>query len=393
MLILGTRPEVIKLAPVIRALQDRAAEFTTRVVNTGQHDELFDTAAAALGVQVDVDLAIMQANQDLFHVGSATLQKLRAEVLDYRPEVVLVQGDTASAFFGALAGFFAHAVVGHVEAGLRSGSKWAPYPEEIFRRLTDVLGDLFFVPTAGARANLMREGFSPEQIHVTGNTVVDAVLGIARGNGQFHSSHLSALLEAGRQTVLITVHRRESFGDAIRGVFRAIGRLADRHPNVSFVYPVHPNPNVRRPAHELLDGRANVVLVDPVSYPDLVALMQRSILVLTDSGGIQEEAPSFGVPVLVLREVTERPEGVAAGVARLVGTEEDRVFHEADRLLSDPQARTVFAKTANPYGDGRAGERIVDLVAHRMRGTHRRTTDWAPERAPLAPSGPGVLTS
>jgi UDP-N-acetylglucosamine 2-epimerase (non-hydrolysing) len=384
--ILGTRPEVIKLAPVLRALQARSAEFEARVVNTGQHDELFDTAAAALGVRVDVDLAIMEPNQDLYHVGSAALQKLRAPVLDYRPDVVLVQGDTATAFFGALAGFLARARVGRVEAGLRSGDKWAPYPEEIFRRLADVVGDLYFVPTEGARSNLVREGFAPGDIYVTGNTVVDAVLSIAHENEEMRSPTLRAALGSGRSIVLITVHRRESFGEPIRAVFRAIGRLADRYPRISFVYPVHPNPNVRQPAHELLGGRENVSLVDPVGYTDLVALMKRSVLVMTDSGGIQEEAPSFGVPVLVLRDVTERPEGIKAGVARLVGTDEQRVFGEADRLLSDSAARAGFARATNPYGDGHAGERIVDIIAHRVRGAPRRTTEWA---AGVGQTGPG----
>jgi len=376
MVILGTRPEVIKLAPVLRALLARATEFETMVVNTGQHDELFDTAAAALGVEVDVDLALMAPNQDLFHVGSAALRALRAHVLDFRPDIVLVQGDTATAFFGALAGFFARAAVGHVEAGLRSGNKWAPYPEEIFRRLADVLTDLYFVPTDGARGNLVREGVPAGHVFVTGNTVVDAVLSVARGGDVIDSPQLRAALNDSRPSVLITVHRRESFGEAVRGVFRAIGRLADRHRDVTFVYPVHPNPNVRGPAHELLGSRDNVCLVDPLGYVDLVAVMKRSILVLTDSGGIQEEAPSFGVPVLVLRDVTERPEGVAAGVARLVGTDEERVFLEADRLLADPQARAAFATVSNPYGDGCAGERIVDVIAHRLRGSPRRVADW-----------------
>lgn len=376
MVILGTRPEVIKLAPVLRALHGRAAEFETKVVNTGQHDELFDTAAATLGVQVDVDLALMEPNQDLFHVGSAALRALRAHVLAFGPDIVLVQGDTATAFFGALAGFFARAAVGHVEAGLRSGDKWAPYPEEIFRRLADVLTDLYFVPTDGARANLLREGFPAGQVVVTGNTVVDAVLSISRGAAEIGSTPVRAALAGTRPCVLITVHRRESFGDGVHGVFRAIGRLADRHHDVTFVYPVHPNPNVRGPAYELLGSRDNVCLVEPLSYVDLIAVMKRSVLVLTDSGGIQEEAPSFGVPVLVLRDVTERPEGVAAGVARLVGTDEERVFLEADRLLADPQAHAAFARVSNPYGDGRAGERIVDVIAHRLRGSPRRVADW-----------------
>ncbi len=376
MVILGTRPEVIKLAPVLRALHGRAAEFETRVVNTGQHDELFDTAATTLGVQVDVDLALMEPNQDLFHVGSAALRALRAHVLEFRPDIVLVQGDTATAFFGALAGFFARAAVGHVEAGLRSDNKWAPYPEEVFRRLADVLTDLYFVPTEGARGNLLREGFPAGQVVVTGNTVVDAVLSIAGGGAEIGSTPVRSALTGTRPCVLITMHRRESFGDGIRGVFRAIGRLADRHRDVTFVYPVHPNPNVRGPAYELLGSRDNVCLVEPLTYGDLIAVMKRSVLVLTDSGGIQEEAPSFGVPVLVLRDVTERPEGIAAGVARLVGTDERRVFLEADRLLAEPQAHAAFARVSNPYGDGRAGERIVDVIAHRLRGSPRRVADW-----------------
>lgn len=384
MVILGTRPEVIKLAPVLRALHGRATEFETKVVNTGQHDELFDTAAATLGVQVDVDLALMEPNQDLFHVGSAALRALRAHVLEFRPDIVLVQGDTATAFFGALAGFFARAAVGHVEAGLRSGDKWAPYPEEIFRRLADVLTDLYFVPTEGARANLLREGFPAGQVVVTGNTVVDAVLSIARDATEIGSTPVRAALTGTRPCVLITVHRRESFGDGVYGVFRAIGRLADRHHDVTFVYPVHPNPNVRGPAYELLGSRDNVCLVEPLTYVDLIAVMKRSVLVLTDSGGIQEEAPSFGVPVLVLRDVTERPEGIAAGVARLVGTDEERVFLEADRLLADPQAHAALARVSNPYGDGRAGERIVDVIAHRLRASPRRVADWtaAPSKQP-----------
>lgn len=391
MVVLGTRPEVIKLAPVVQALEDRSGEFETRVVNTGQHNELVDTAAAAFGLRIDADLAIMEPNQDLFHVGSAALHKLRDQVLDYRPEIVLVQGDTATALFGALAGFFARAAVGHVEAGLRSGSKWAPYPEEVFRRLADVLSDLYFVPTVGAKDHLLREGFSPSDIHVTGNTVVDAVLTIARREVEIESPRLRAALEGKRATALITVHRRESFGATIRGVFRAIDRLAERHPHVAFVYPVHPNPNVRGPAYELLGSRANVYLVEPLGYTDLVATMKRSQLVLTDSGGIQEEAPSFGVPVLVLRDVTERPEGIAAGVAQLVGTAEERVFVEADQLLSSAPARAAFSRAANPYGDGCAGARIADIIAQRLRGTERVTRPWTPSRSDEATAaGHGV---
>src|SRR5690606_22591706 len=258
--------------------------------------------------------------------------------------------------------FFERIPVGHVEAGLRSRDKWRPYPEEIFRRLAGGLADLHFAPTADARANLLREGVPPHQVFLTGNTVVDALLGIAAQERPVADAALREALSAERRLVLVTAHRRESFGAPLREVFEAIRALADRHPDVTFLYPVHPNPNVRGPAEAILAGHPRIRLTAPLDYADLVQALRHATLVLTDSGGIQEEAPSFGTPVLVLREVTERPEGVRAGVARLVGTGQDRIVQAADELLSDEHARRAMATARNPYGDGQAGRRIADVA-------------------------------
>src|SRR5690606_15110103 len=294
----------------------------------------------------------------------------------YRPDLVLVQGDTATVLFAALAAFFERIMVGHVEAGLRSGDKWQPYPEEIFRRLAGGIADLHFAPTQQARANLLGEGVPAERVFLTGNTVVDALLSIGERDRPVTSPALREELAEGRRLVLVTAHRRESFGAPLREVFQAIRLLADRHADTVFLYPVHPNPNVRGPAEELLAGHPRIRLIAPLDYADLAVALRHATLVLTDSGGIQEEAPSFGTPVLVLREVTERPEGVSAGVARLVGTGRDRTLRAAAALLADGAARRAMATARNPYGDGQAARRIADIVVHRLTGRPRETADW-----------------
>jgi UDP-N-acetylglucosamine 2-epimerase (non-hydrolysing) len=378
-IVFGTRPEAIKLAPVAQAFSARAAQgdrVQLRVVSTGQHDELLDDATGAFALKPDVDLGVMRPDQDLYDVGIACLSGLRDEIRAWRPDIVLVEGDTASVFHAALVAFYERIPVGHVEAGLRSLQKWAPYPEEMFRRLTDVLTDFYFAPTPRAREHLLHEHVPAQAIFVTGNTVVDAVQAMARAPAAIANRELAQRLQEGRRTVLLTVHRREVFGERIRGIFRAIARLADAHPDVAFLYPVHPNPNVRGPAHEILSGRPNVHLLEPLGYTDLIRTLQSATLVLTDSGGIQEEAPSFGVPVLVLRDVTERPEGVDAGVARLVGTDGERIFREADQLLRDRTAPLRRGGAQQPYGDGRAAGRIADIVLHKLRALPRRTEDW-----------------
>ncbi|MFW5947286.1 MAG: non-hydrolyzing UDP-N-acetylglucosamine 2-epimerase [Gemmatimonadota bacterium] len=371
--VVGTRPEAIKLAPVVRALgTDERVE--ARLVLTGQHTDLVDQVLDAFRMKPDYDLGIMREGQTLYDVAHGCLDGLRPVVEDFRPEALLVQGDTGTVFYGALVGFFERLRVGHVEAGLRSGRKWAPYPEEMFRRLTDVLSDWYFAPTTHARDNLRREGVDADRIHVTGNTVVDALTEVSGRLGEPENDRLAAVLADGsRRLVLLTAHRRESFGEPIRRVFRAVREAAGRHDDTEILYPVHPNPNVRGPAEEILSGHPRIHLTEPLGYLDLVRALQSATLVLTDSGGIQEEAPTFGVPVLVLRDVTERPEGVEAGVARLVGTDPDRILEEMDRTLT---AAPPAGAVTNPYGDGRAGARIADIVVSDLAGVPRRTTDW-----------------
>ena len=365
------------MAPVVKALR-RCPGLDSRLVLTGQHESLVHQILDVLGLQPDYDLAIMQEGQSLYDVAQACLQGLGGVVQEYQPKLLLAQGDTATVFFSSLVAYFEKIDVGHVEAGLRSGDKWAPYPEEMFRRLTDVLTDLHFTPTSAARDNLLAEGIEPSQVYVTGNTVVDSLLVIASTLGRAEAPLLREILEDERsRLVLLTAHRRESFGPPLRDIFRAVRRLVDEHEDVRLLYPVHPNPNVVEPAQELLSDHPRIDLVEPLGYRDLVLALQSAHLVLTDSGGIQEEAPTFGTPVLVLRNVTERPEGVEAGVAILVGTDPEKILEEGSRILSSGQDRVPPAPPPNPYGDGSAGERIVDIIASVLTGDSRSTADWA----------------
>lgn len=373
LVVVGTRPEAIKLAPVVHALRARAAEVELRVALTGQHTRLVDQVLRVFDLQPAWSLDIMSESQDLYDVALGCLTRLRQVVDEWRPELILVEGDTASVFFGALIGFFERVRVGHVEAGLRSHDKWRPYPEELLRRLTGVVADLHFAPTPEARANLLAEGVPAELVHVTGNTVVDALERAAALPHEPEDRELRRVLARDGRFVLVTAHRRESFGEPLARAFGALRALADRYADLTFLYPVHPNPQVRAAAAAGLRGHPRIRLTEPLGYLDLVTALRRATLVITDSGGIQEEAPTFGTPVLVLRDVTERPEGVRAGVARLVGTDPDRIIAAASSWLDGqrPHAAT------NPYGDGRAGERIADIVMHALRGTPRTTTDWA----------------
>ncbi|MFQ5536587.1 MAG: non-hydrolyzing UDP-N-acetylglucosamine 2-epimerase [Gemmatimonadota bacterium] len=372
LLVVGTRPEAIKMAPVWNAFAARPEEAEVRLALTGQHTDMVDQVLEAFSLTPDYDLGIMKEGQDLYDVVHGALEGLRDVVRDMRPDVLLVQGDTATVFVGSLVGYFEGVRVGHVEAGLRSHDKWAPFPEEMFRRLCDVLSDYYFAPTLRAREALEAEGVPRARVHVTGNTVVDALLGMDVGEWKVRDETLARVMAGARRFVLLTAHRRESFGEPLREVFRAVRALADAEAEVEIVYPVHPNPNVRGPAREMLADHPRIHLTDPLVYLDLVSALRHADLVLTDSGGIQEEAPTFGVPVLVLREVTERPEGVEAGVAELVGTDEGRILERARAAL----ARGRGGAAANPYGDGRAGERIADIVLADLSGSPRRTEDW-----------------
>jgi UDP-N-acetylglucosamine 2-epimerase (non-hydrolysing) len=366
--IAGTRPEAIKLAPLVRRLRARPG-VETLFVSTGQHREMLAQVLAAFDLAPDLDLGIMRAGQDLHAVTVATLERLKPVLRELRPAWVVVQGDTTTALAAALAAFYERIAVAHVEAGLRTNDRYSPFPEELNRRLVDQLSSALFAPTGRAREALLREGFPPERVLVTGNTVVDALREL-RAAGRTRGRFAGGLdLEAVRgRIVLVTSHRRESFGEGLAAICRALVALVERAPDVTVVYPVHLNPNVDGPVRAALGGHPRIVLLPPVGYVELLALLERAHLVLTDSGGIQEEAPSFRKPVLVLRDVTERPEGVAAGVARVVGTREERIVAEALRLLQDPVAYGRMASGENPYGDGRAAERIADALLDPLAG-------------------------
>ncbi len=372
--VIGTRPEAIKMLPVVRALEERGGT-EHRVALTGQH-QMAAGILEAFGVERHYDLDIMTPGQALRDVGPRCLDRVGRVVAEFAPDVAIVQGDTATVFFAGVAAFFERARLAHVEAGLRSGRKWSPFPEEMLRRMTDAVSDFCFAPTAEAAENLGREGVSSERVFVTGNTVVDAMQAMRAHPAPVRDRQVAWLLaraEAGGRLVLLTAHRRESFGQPLESVFEAAAELALRHEDVAVLYPVHPNPNVLKPARRILSDRPRVHLTGPLAYGDLLRALGLADLVLTDSGGIQEEACAFGVHVLVLREVTERPEGVRAGVATLVGTDKDAILAEAGRRLAQERPRHT---AANPYGDGRAGKRIADVLLSSLLGTPRRTQDW-----------------
>lgn len=366
--VFGTRPEAIKMAPVVRALRARAG-IETLVAVTAQHRQMLDQVLQLFGIVPDDDLDLMQANQALPDLFSRILTGMSEVISRREPDLVLVHGDTSTTLAAAMAAFYARVPVGHVEAGLRTGNMEAPWPEEMNRRLVTPLAQLHFAPTAGARDNLRAEGVDEHSIHVTGNTVVDALLqSVDRIQAD---PALSASLEAAlpplapsRKMVLVTGHRRESFGEGFENICRALGRIADLE-DVEVVYPVHLNPNVQGPVRRLLGNHTNVHLIPPLDYLPFVQLMRRASLIITDSGGIQEEAPTLGKPVLVMRGVSERPEAVEAGTARLVGTDPDAIYNAALELLRSPVRYASMANAQNPYGDGTAARRIVDHIESR----------------------------
>ncbi|MFN8545782.1 MAG: UDP-N-acetylglucosamine 2-epimerase (non-hydrolyzing) [Candidatus Binatia bacterium] len=359
--VFGTRPEAIKMVPVVRALA-RTPGLRPIVCVTDQHREMLDQVLDFFGVRPDHRLGVMQAAQSPTQVAARVLERLPAVLETIAPAAVLVQGDTTTTFAAAVAAFYARIPVGHVEAGLRTWRLDAPFPEEANRQLATVVARWHFAPTTWARDNLLREGVPAAAVDVTGNTVIDALrwaseLVAARGR------RVLPRLDETRRLVLVTAHRRENFGGPFRELCEALRELAERNADVELVYPVHLNPEVQAPVRAILADHPRVHLLPPVDYPDLVDLLGRATIVITDSGGIQEEAPTFGKPVLVMRETTERPEGVEAGTARLVGTSRARIVAEAERLLRDPAAYAAMAEAHNPYGDGRAAERIADILA------------------------------
>ncbi|MFN8474178.1 MAG: UDP-N-acetylglucosamine 2-epimerase (non-hydrolyzing) [Anaerolineae bacterium] len=358
--VFGTRPEAIKLAPVVRQLE-ATPSIESRVCVTAQHREMLDQVLALFQITPHYDLDVMRPAQSLAEVTSRVLIGLDDVMREARPDWVLVQGDTTTAMAAALGAFYHGIRVAHVEAGLRTGNKRHPFPEEINRRIVSVVGDLHFAPTEVARHNLLREGIPPQTIVLTGNPVIDALLEVADRSYAWDGGPLAGV-PRDRRIVLVTAHRRENFGRPIRDICAALRCLVERYPDVQIVYPVHLNPNIQAPVYELLGKVGGVTLLPPLDYLPLVHLMKAATLVLTDSGGLQEEAPSLGKPVLVMRETTERPEAVDAGTARLVGTNTDRIVAEVSRLLDDTAAFEQMARAVNPYGDGRARFRIVDAL-------------------------------
>ncbi len=356
--IFGTRPEAIKMAPVVKELSKYPDHFTSVVCVTAQHREMLDQVLGLFGIEPDYDLNIMQNDQTLAQVTADALMKLDAVLQSEKPDWVLTQGDTTTAMIGALAAFYHRIRVGHVEAGLRTWDKYQPFPEEINRQIADAVSDLHFAPTETARDNLLREGVSDASIVVTGNTVVDALLDVASRDYDWNDGEL-AWVPRDRRLILVTAHRRENFGEPLEQICAAIKEIVKSYSDVHVVYPVHPNPNVRGVVYEQLGDAERIILLDPLEYLLLVQLMKASYLVLTDSGGLQEEAPGLGKPVLVLREVTERPEGVVAGTVKIVGTNRQRIVEATARLLEDRAEYERMSRAINPYGDGRASERIV----------------------------------
>lgn len=386
----GTRPEAIKMAPVVQELERRShlGTIESRVCVTGQHRELLDQVLSLFRIRPDYDLDVMSHDQTPASAAAAILRMVEPVLKTERPDWVLVQGDTTTAAMGALAGFYAGCRVAHVEAGLRTDHSREPFPEEINRRLADSLADLHFAPTSLAAENLVRESVPPDRIVVTGNTGIDALYAVA---SRSPPADLDTILDSGpaeppdgRRLLLLTAHRRESFGEPLEQVCRAARDLAQqRSVPLRIVYPVHMNPRVCRPVHRLLCGVEGVVLTPPVDYATFVHLMKRADLVLTDSGGIQEEAPSLGVPVLLLRDRTERPEGVAAGAVALVGTRRRRIVRKTLRLLTDPAAYAAMAAVRSPYGDGRAAGRIVSALLGERVEPFRAESPVLPQRSPL----------
>ena len=362
--IFGTRPEAIKLAPLIKEFQKYKQKFEVKVCVTAQHREMLDQVLKFFQIIPDFDLNLMKPNQSLFKLTASIIESLETILNEYDPELIFVQGDTTTAFAGALAGFYKKVKIAHVEAGLRSHHKYSPFPEEINRVLVGHLADYHFAPTEKARENLIREGIT-NNIWVVGNTVIDALflglLIIKEQGEELYYKHFK-FLDFSKKIILVTGHRRESFGEPFKNICFALKEIADSFEDVEIVYPVHLNPNVRKPVNEILKGHPRIHLIEPLEYPYLIWLMNKSYLVLTDSGGIQEEAPSLGKPVLVMRNVTERTEGITAGTAKLVGTNREKIISQTAKLLEKSDEYDKMAKAVNPYGDGKASERIVKIL-------------------------------
>ena len=364
MTVFGTRPEAIKMCPLVLEMQKYPDFIEPIVAVTAQHREMLDQVLQLFAIKPDYDLNIMTAGQTLYDVTGRALAGLKDVLAEAQPDMVLVHGDTTTTFVGALASFYAQIPVGHVEAGLRTGNKFSPYPEEMNRKLTGAIADIHFAPTSTSKNNLLKENIDPAAIVVTGNTVIDALQTTVKADYRFTDSGLQKALVGGKRLILVTTHRRENLGEPMRHVYQALRKVLENHPDVEAIFPVHKNPKVREIVNEELGKLAQVHLIEPLDYEPFANLMAKVDIVLTDSGGIQEEAPALGKPVLVLRDTTERPEAVDAGTVKLVGTAYDDVLRETSLLLDDSKYYQSMAEAANPYGDGRACERIIRKILH-----------------------------
>ena len=364
MTVFGTRPEAIKMCPLVLEMQKYPDFIEPIVAVTAQHRGMLDQVLQLFAIKPDYDLNIMTAGQTLYDVTGRALAGLKDVLAEAQPDMVLVHGDTTTTFVGALASFYAQIPVGHVEAGLRTGNKFSPYPEEMNRKLTGAIADIHFAPTSTSKNNLLKENIDPAAIVVTGNTVIDALQTTVKADYRFTDSGLQKALAGGKRLILVTTHRRENLGEPMRHVYQALRKVLENHPDVEAIFPVHKNPKVREIVDEELGKLAQVHLIEPLDYEPFANLMAKVDIVLTDSGGIQEEAPALGKPVLVLRDTTERPEAVDAGTVKLVGTAYDDVLRETSLLLDDSKYYQSMAEAANPYGDGRACERIIRKILH-----------------------------
>ncbi|MHB1125882.1 MAG: non-hydrolyzing UDP-N-acetylglucosamine 2-epimerase [Bacillota bacterium] len=375
--VFGTRPEAIKMAPVILELQKYPGEFLCKVVVTAQHREMLDQVLDLFKIRPDYDLNLMRDRQSLYDITTGALPALGEIYAGEQPDIVLVHGDTTTTFVAALAAYYQQVKVGHVEAGLRTGDKFSPFPEEMNRRLTGALADLHFAPTGTARRKLLEEAVSPGNVYVTGNTVIDALLATVDRRYVFGHPQLADLTNGSNRILLVTAHRRENWGEPMREIFLALKDLVLLFTDIEIVFPVHKNPRVRELAREVLANMPRVHLIEPLEYQPFVNLMDRADLILTDSGGLQEEAPALGKPVLVLRDTTERPEAVEAGTVRLIGTSRKLIAGETALLLQDSRAYRQMANAVNPYGDGRASWRIVNALLHYFGKAKNRPEDFS----------------
>ncbi len=359
--VFGTRPEGIKMSPVIKKLNENP-HIEHRACVTGQHRAMLDQVMNIFAITPDYDLNIFKGGQSISEITTKSLMGLEKVIQDFKPDLLLVQGDTTTVFSGALAGFYNGVKIGHIEAGLRSGDLYSPFPEEANRKLTGVMTSFHFAPTETSRDNLLREGYDEKTIYITGNTSIDALLTVTEGDYIFENELLNKLDYDNKKVLLLTSHRRENIGQPMRNIFRAVRRIAEENLDVEVIFPIHLNPKVREIAEEVLGGQDRIHMIEPLDYLPFAHLQKRAYLIVTDSGGVQEEAPTLGKPVLVVRRETERPEGIESGTAKLIGLEEESIYSEIDLLLRDQAEYKKMAMATNPYGDGYAADRIVDII-------------------------------